>query len=173
MMHSAMYLFLVLLSAKVWALDVVFGPDVGINGMKVGASYIQGIMMSPKMVGAQTHADIHLETDVHALPGNPQGFPATSWMPGLKIHFALLKAGSDWHYEADYLPMVAQGGTHYGRNITLDGPGHYLLTNYYEPPSKNALFLIKNAGPGVFPWWKPFIRHYQFDFFGTGKNGGY
>ncbi|WP_083200714.1 iron transporter [Marinomonas spartinae] len=173
MMRYCLLALCLCLSMRVWALDVVFGPDVGINGMKVGASYIQGIIMSPKMAGSPKHADIHLETDVHALPGNPQGFPATDWIPGLKIHFILTKANSNWRYEADYLPMVAQGGTHYGRNIKLDGPGHYFVTNEYSPPPANGLFLAKNAGPGVFPWWKPFVRHYQFDFFGTGKNGGY
>ncbi|CAG9000697.1 MAG: 34 kDa membrane antigen [Candidatus Celerinatantimonas neptuna] len=165
---------LLLFSFYSQAMDVVFGPDVGIHGMKVGASYIQGIIMSPKLPGAHMmHADIHLETDVHALPGNPQGFPATAWIPGLKIHFVLTKPGTNWRYEADYLPMVAQGGPHYGRNIKLDGPGHYLLTNYYAPASQNGLFLVNQAGPGVYPWWKPFVRHYQFDFFGSGKHGGY
>ncbi|MFM2484401.1 iron transporter [Celerinatantimonas yamalensis] len=164
---------LLALSAHVFAMDVVFGPDVGIDGMKIGASYIQGIIMSPMLKGSPKHADIHLETDVHALPGNPQGFPATAWIPGLQIHFVVTKAGSQWRYAADYLPMVAQGGPHYGCNIKLDGPGHYLVTNYYAPPSKNGLFLIRQAGPGVYPWWKPFTRHYQFDFLGTGKHGGY
>lgn len=172
-MKTTYLALLSVLSAKAWALDVVFGPDVGINGMKVGASFIQGIIMSPKLAGSPKNADIHLETDVHALSGNPQGFPESAWIPDLNIHFILTKEGSNWRYEADYLPMVAQGGTHYGRNIKLDGPGHYLLTNEYAPPSGKNGLSNKTAGPGVFPWWKPFVRHYEFDFFGAGKKGGY
>ncbi len=69
--------------------------------------------------------------------------------------------------------MVAQGGPHYGLNIRLDGPGHYLLTNDYYPPTANGFFSLKQSGLGVYPWWKPFSRHYAFDFFGAGKHGGY
>ncbi len=85
--------------SHVFGMNVVFGPDVGIHGMKVGASYIQGVTMSPMMKGMPHNADIHLETDVHALPGNPQGFSATAWIPGLKIHFVLSKPGTNWHKE--------------------------------------------------------------------------
>lgn len=166
-------LITVLFSGQTMAMDVVFGPDVGVHGMKIGASYIQGVMMSPQKKGMPKDADIHLETDVHALPGNPQGFPATAWIPGLKIHFVLTKDGSNWRDEGDYLPMVAQGGPHYGMNIKLDGPGHYQVTNYYQPPSAQGMFLIREAQKGVYPWWHPFTRHYQFDYLGTGKHGGY
>ena len=161
------------MSGSALAMNVVFGPDVGINGMKVGASYIQGVMMSPKMKGMDMHADIHMETDVHALPGNPQGFPETAWIPGLKIHYVIKKVGSDWHKQGYYLAMVAQGGPHYGINLKLDGPGQYTVVNHYQPPSENGYFQHAQAGPGVYPWWKPFTRHYSFGFFGAGKHGGY
>jgi uncharacterized protein involved in high-affinity Fe2+ transport len=161
------------LSPHAFALNVVFGPDIGIHGMKVGASFIQGVTMSPMVKGMDMDADIHLETDVHALPGNPQGFPATAWIPGLKIHYLVTKQGTGWHKQGYYLPMVAQGGPHYGVNLKLDGPGHYLVTNDYQPATANGYFTPEQAGPGVYPWWQPFTRHYSFDFFGAGKHGGY
>lgn len=165
--------FLSLVTHAAMAMNVVFGPDIGINGMKVGASFIQGVTMSPKMKGMAKHPDIHLETDVHALPGNPQGFPPTAWIAGLKIHYIVTKQGSSWKRQGYYLAMVAQGGPHYGINLKLDGPGKYFVTNYYQPPTANGYFEHDRAGAGVYPWWKPFTRHYSFDFFGAGKHGGY
>ncbi|MEO6319128.1 MAG: iron transporter [Polaromonas sp.] len=159
------------------AAETPIGKHQIVNGMEIGAVYLQPVKMDPDGMMKKVEAsDIHLEADIHATKDNPNGFAQGDWMPYLVIKFELAKAGSDYKYEGVLMPMVANDGPHYGDNVKLAGPGKYKLKLTVLPPSANThahfgRHVDKETGVG--PWFKPFDLSYDFTFAGTGKKGGY
>ncbi len=159
------------------AAETPIGKHQIVNGMEIGAVYLQPVKMEPEgMMKKVEESDIHLEADIHAVKNNPNGFPEGEWMPYLQIKFELTKVGSTYKSEGVLMPMVANDGPHYGDNVKLSGAGKYKLKLSVLPPaaSGNAHFgrhIDKETGVG--PWFKPFYLNYDFTFAGTGKKGGY
>ncbi len=188
---------LLLVSTNSLAAEHPIGQAFEKNSMEIGAVYLQPVIMAPTLPAFPQHPDVHLETDVHALKGNPNGFGVGEWIPYLKVAYTLTKVnnkchtkpGKDygtrcaitldengqplWQATGSLMPMVASDGPHYGANVQLHGIGKYKLTFNYEPPSENGFFHHKDKATGVNPWWKPFSLSWYFTFVGTGKKGGY
>lgn len=159
------------------AAEMPIGKHQTINGVEIGAVYLQPIKMEPEgMMKKVEESDIHLEADIHADKNNPNGFAQGDWMPGLLIKFELSKVGSNFKSSGDLMPMVASDGPHYGDNVKLAGPGKYKLKLTILPPSDNPNSHFGrhvDKETGVAPWFKPFDLNYDFVFAGTGKKGGY
>jgi uncharacterized protein involved in high-affinity Fe2+ transport len=155
----------------VQAAELPIGDNVTINGMYIGAIYLQAVKMKPTMPGMD--GDIHLEADIHAAKGNKNGFGAGEWMPYLSVAFHLTKQGSNWTSTGDFIPMVASDGPHYGANVKMDGPGKYHVIYEIYPPSYNGFARHFDKETGVAVWWKPFKLEWDFMYLGTGKKGGY
>lgn len=159
------------------ALEYPIGAPARVAGMEVAAVYLQPVDMEPQ--GAMRKAadsDIHLEADVHALAGNPNGFPEGAWMPYLVIRFELTKQGSNERVTGELMPMTASDGPHYGDNVKLKGPGRYRLRFFISPPGSNPQVHFGrhiDRATGVGPWFKPLEVEYAFTFAGVGKKGGY
>jgi uncharacterized protein involved in high-affinity Fe2+ transport len=168
-----------ILLAALWptvglAAETPAGQPVKQDGMQIMAVYLQPVEMEPRMVGQDpAKTDIHLEADIHALAGNKNGFPQDAWIPYLRVHYALTKKGSGWRAQGLLDPMVAADGPHYGANVKLDGPGAYELDFHIAPPSVNGFMRHTDKETGVAAWWAPFDYRGAFNFFGTGKKGGY
>jgi periplasmic iron binding protein len=151
------------------------GDPVEKFGMKVGAVYLQAVKMDPQdeMCGP-ADADIHLEADIHALKGNPNGLAKGEWIPYMGISYVLTKPGSDFTSSGPLVPMVANDGPHYGRNVKMAGPGTYHVAIKVNPPSSNGFYRHTDKETGVGQWWAPFTQEWDFTFVGSaGKKGGY
>ncbi len=150
------------------------GEPVERDGMKVGAVYLQGVVMEP---ADHDHGDgdIHLEADIHALKNNPNGFAAGEWIPNLGITFTLTKKDdASFSASGKLVPMVANDGPHYGMNVKMGGPGKYHLVFNVTPPTENGFYRHVDKETGVKPFWKAFTQEYDFTYVGsTGKKGGY
>ncbi|WP_369800125.1 iron transporter [Vogesella sp. LIG4] len=146
-------------------------------GLEIGAVYLQPVKMEPEgMMRKAEESDVHLEADIHAVKGNPNGFGEGDWMPYLMIKYELQKVGSKDVIKGDFMPMVASDGPHYGDNVKLMGPGKYKLKFTIMPPSMNphahfGRHVDKETGVGA--WFKPFDLNYEFTYAGIGKKGGY
>ena len=166
-----------LLSLDAAALEYPIGAPQQRYGMEVAAVYLQPVTMEPEgMMRPVEQSDIHLEADIHALAGNPQGFDEGFWMPYLVVKYELSKEGSDKKLAGDLMPMTASDGPHYGDNVKLLGPGRYHLKLSIQPPSMNPHAHFgrhTDRLTGVRPWWKPFEVEYDFVWAGLGKKGGY
>jgi len=151
------------------------GDAVVKNGMKIGGVYLQGVLMDPvNETCGPNDADIHLEADVHAVKGNPNGFGAGEWVPYLSVTYVLTKQGSDFKSEGPLVPMVADDGPHYGRNVKMDGPGKYHVAMTFQPPVVNGFYRHTDKETGVGQWWQPFTQEWDFSYVGSaGKKGGY
>lgn len=151
--------------------------------LEVAAVYLQPIEMEPAahegrvLYLTRDRADIHLEADIHALPGSKQGFRDGEWIPGLTVRFVLTYLDSGAEQSGILHPMTASDGPHYGANIKMSGVGNYRLTFLVEPPDRMPAEAPVRQGLGrsasVAPWWKPFKLEWTFKYFGPGKKGGY
>ncbi|MFC3532913.1 iron transporter [Vogesella facilis] len=147
------------------------------GGLEVAAVYLQPVKMDPDgMMRKAEESDVHLEADIHAAKGNPNGFGEGDWVPYLVIKYQLQKVGSNEVISGDFMPMVASDGPHYGDNVKLMGPGKYKLKFTIQPPSMNqhahfGRHVDKETGVGA--WFKPFDLNYEFTYAGIGKKGGY
>jgi uncharacterized protein involved in high-affinity Fe2+ transport len=164
-------------SSNADALEYPIGAPARVAGMEIAAVYLQPVEMEPQGVMRKAaDSDIHLEADIHALAGNPNGFPEGAWMPYLVIRFELTKQGSNERLTGELMPMVASDGPHYGDNVKLKGPGRYKLKFFVSPPGSNPHVHFGrhlDRATGVGPWFKPFEVEYAFTFAGVGKKGGY
>lgn len=159
------------------AIEYPIGEPVTANGMEVAAVFLQPIEMDPPgMMRAAAESDIHLEADIQAVEGNPNGFAAGDWLPYLVVKFELTKVDTGERQSGELMPMVASDGPHYGDNVKMMGPGIYRLVLNIAPPSANPHAHFgrhTDKETGVAPWFEPFDAEYEFTFAGTGKKGSY
>jgi periplasmic iron binding protein len=146
-------------------------------GMKIAAVYLQPIEMDPPgMMRDAKESDIHLEADIKAAKGNPNGFAEGDWIPYLRVGFELIKLDGNTSLKGEFMPMVANDGPHYGDNVKLPGPGKYKLILTITPPNDNphahfGRHVDKETGVG--PWFSAFPVEFEFVYAGTGKKGAY
>ncbi len=159
------------------AMEYPIGKPHIINGMEIGALYLQPVTIEPDgMMLPAEKADVYLEADIHAVKDNPTGFAEGDWMPYLQVSYKLIKVGGHQTNEGYLMAMVANDGPHYGENIKLFGPGKYHLTFFISPPVQIGHHFFGrhvDKETGVGPWFKPFQVEYDFIFAGIGKKGGY
>ncbi len=155
------------------AAEHAIGKHVEKNGMEIGAVYLQPVVMEPMLPGMKKQTDVHLEADIHATKGNPNGFGPGDWVPYLGINYQIKKVDGDWQTFGAFMPMVANDGPHYGANVKLDGPGKYELTYRIAPPPAQGFYRHTDKETGVAEWWAPFELTWQFTYIGAGKKGGY
>ncbi|TAL87194.1 MAG: hypothetical protein EPN46_13310 [Candidimonas sp.] len=165
------------LAASAWSAEYPIGKPSDLNGLEIGAVYLQPVEMEPAgMMREAKISDIHLEADIHATADNKNGLPEGAWAPYLVIQYTLQKNGSDKVLKGDLMPMVANDGPHYGDNVKLEGPGKYKLSFTISPPTANKTNHFGrhvDKETGVAPWFKTFELNYEFVYAGTGKKGGY
>ncbi len=166
---------LMLLSHKpALAAETLIGQAMEKNGMEVGAVYLQAVEMECNGKMEETgNTDIHLETDIHALQNNSNGFAYGEWIPYLTVTYHLSKLNSKWEQSGMLMPMVASDGPHYGKNVKLDGAGKYHVSFHIEPPSAVGFCRHTDKETGVGKWWEAFDVSWDFTYLGTGKKGGY
>ncbi len=141
------------------------GEEKEINRMKIAAVYLKPIDMEPRgMDLPASQADIHLEADIHATKGNPNGFGAGEWIPFLKVDYTLVNLDTGESKAGTFMPMVAKDGPHYGSNIKMMGAGNYKLTYAIEPPSKQGFGRHTDAATGVGKWFQPFSVEFKFKY---------
>lgn len=159
------------------ALEYPIGSPQQRFGMEIGAVYLQPVVMEPDgMMRKAEESDIHIEADIKALAGNPNGFEEGAWIPYLVVKFEVTKVGSTQKVAGEFMPMVANDGPHYGDNIKLFGPGKYHVKYTILPPTENKHAHFgrhTDRLTGVRPWFKPFDVEYEFTYVGIGKKGGY
>lgn len=162
-----------LLAGAAMAGEHPIGDPVERDGMRVGAVYLQGVMMDP--ADHNSEGDIHLEADIHALKGNKNGFAAGEWVPNLGVAYEVTKKDDpSFSVKGDLVPMVANDGPHYGANVKLAGPGRYHVVFNVTPPNMHGFYRHVDKETGVAAWWQPFTQEWDFTFVGsTGKKGGY
>jgi periplasmic iron binding protein len=159
------------------AKEIPIGQAQEKEGMNVAAVYLQPIEMEPAgMMRDAKDSDVHLEADIKAAKGNPNGFAEGDWMPYLGVDFELVRLDGGKSQKGKMMPMVANDGPHYGDNVKLSGAGKYKLILTIKPPSANpsahfGRHVDKETGVG--PWFKPFTVEYEFAYAGTGKKGAY
>lgn len=160
-----------------YAVEYPIGSPQQRFGMEIAAVYLQPIVMEPEgMMKKADESDVHIEADIKALAGNPNGFEEGAWIPYLIVKFEVSKVGTTQTVAGEFMPMVANDGPHYGDNIKLFGPGKYHVKYTILPPSDNkgAHFgRHTDRLTGVRPWFKPFVLEYDFTYVGIGKKGGY
>lgn len=165
------------LAMNAQAIEYPLGAPQKHAGMEISAVYLQPVTMEPAgMMKQPAQSDIHLETDIHALANNPNGFEEGAWMPYLVVSYTLTKVGTTNRLSGELMPMVANDGPHYGENIKLFGPGKYHVRFTIAPPTSNpAAHFGRHTDrlTGVQAWFKPFTVDYDFTFVGIGKKGGY
>jgi len=158
------------------AKEIPIGAPQMQAGMNIAAVYLQPIEMEPEgMMRAAKDSDVHMEADIKAAKGNPNGFAEGDWIPYLVVKYELTREGGPT-LKGDFMPMVANDGPHYGDNVKLSGPGKYKLKLLIQPPSANAhahfgRHVDKETGVGE--WFKPVTVEFEFPYAGTGKKGAY
>ena len=99
------------------ALEYPIGSPQQRFGMEIGAVYLQPVVMEPDgMMRKAEESDIHIEADIKALAGNPNGFEEGAWIPYLVVRFEVTKVGTTQKVAGEFMPMVANDGW---RNHTL------------------------------------------------------
>ena len=105
------------------ALEYPIGTPQQRFGMEVAAVYLQPVVMEPDgMMRKAEESDIHIEADIKALAGNPNGFEEGAWIPYLLVKFEVTKVGTPQKVAGEFMPMVAIDGPHYADYIKLVGP---------------------------------------------------
>ncbi len=162
------------LTSSSMAKEYPVGTPQTVAGMEIGAVYLQPIEMAPPgMMHDAKDSDVHLEADIKAAKGNPNGFAQGDWIPYLSVDFELTKVGGATQ-KGVFMPMVANDGPHYGENVKMAGPGKYVLKLTVKPPGEHTHFgrhIDKETG--VAEWFKPFTTEYEFTYAGAGKKGAY
>lgn len=139
------------------------GEEVQKNHMRIAAVWLPPIQMEgmPAPPGADI---IHLEADVRATEGNPNGFAKDEFVPYLKVTYTVAPAaGGAVIDKGTLMPMVALDGLHYGASIAMPPKGEYRLTYAFLPPSEGGLGRHSDSVTGVAPWWKPFEVTFDWD----------
>ncbi|MEJ7639737.1 MAG: iron transporter [Singulisphaera sp.] len=147
------------------------GDEMVKNAMQVAAVWLPSV----RMEGMEDLSDpnlIHLEADVRATEGNPNGFAKDEFVPYLKITYTISPAGGGPPvHRGELIPMVARDGLHYGANIAMPRAGSYRLTYQVAPPSAGGLGRHSDPAAGVAPWWQPFEATFDWDYPGPPQGG--
>ena len=147
------------------------GDEMVKNAMQVAAVWLPSVRMEG-MEGLSDPALIHLEADVRATEGNPNGFAKDEFVPYLKIRYTISPAGGGPPvHQGELIPMVARDGLHYGANIAMPRAGSYRLTYQIAPPSAGGLGRHSDPATGVAPWWPPFEATFDWDYPGPPQAG--
>jgi hypothetical protein len=134
------------------------------NGMLITAVWLPPIQMEDQQLPQHTHV-IHLEADIHALPGNKNGFGMGAWIPYLTVTYEIRPvAATGEAIRGEMLPMVAKDGPHYGATIEMPEAGKYQLTYRIDNPSKKGFGRHNDPITGVDPWWDAFEVTFDFDY---------
>jgi periplasmic iron binding protein len=133
------------------------------NHMRIAAVWLPAVEVEgmPSIAGSDI---IHLEADIHATQGNPNGFAKDEFVPYLKITYEIVPKGGGAAVKGDMTPMVAADGLHYGASVSLPKPGTYRLIYRIRPPSEGGLGRHSDRLTGVAPWWTPFDVAFDWDF---------
>jgi hypothetical protein len=120
----------------VLAIETPIGLPQNLYDMEVAAVFLQPIEMNPlDIMRRRKESDIHLEADIHAIEGNPNGFDEGDWISYLPIHYELINLETEKKVSGHMMPMTANDGAHYGDNIKVPGGiGKYKLIFRIEPP---------------------------------------
>lgn len=141
------------------------GEGQSMHNLEIAAVYLAPIDMEPRgMDLPASQADIHLEADIHAEEGNPNGFGAGEWVPHLTIAYKLENTDTGRVITGNLMPMVAVDGPHYGSNIKMPGAGNYKLTYTIDPPSKQGFGRHTDKASGVGAWFQTFDVSYDFKY---------
>ncbi len=141
------------------------GEGLELNTLEVAAVYLAPIDMEPRGIDLPaSQADIHLEADIHAMKGNPNGFGAGEWVPYLTVSYRLENVDTGKVISGNLMPMVAVDGPHYGSNIKMMGAGNYKLSYHIDPPSRQGFGRHTDKASGVGAWFEPFDAEYEFQF---------
>lgn len=141
------------------------GEAKELNSMEIAAVYLKPVEMEPKGMDLPvSQSDIHLEADIHATTGNPNGFGAGEWIPSLTVAYKLENLDTGEVKTGTFMPMVAKDGPHYGSNVKMMGPGNYKVTYTIDPPSKQGFGRHSDEATGVGKWFEPFTVDYNFQF---------
>jgi uncharacterized protein involved in high-affinity Fe2+ transport len=136
-----------------------------INGMNIAAVYLLPIDMEPRGSDLPaSQADIHLEADIHAIPGNKNGFGAGEWIPHLTVSYDLVNLDTGATKKGTFMPMVAKDGPHYGANVKMMGAGNYKVAFHVDNPSKQGFGRHTDTASGVGKWFQAFSVDYKFKF---------
>ena len=157
------------------AIETPIGIPQNQYGMEIAAVFLQPIEMEPPdMMRKREESDIHMEADIHAVEGNPNGFGEGDWIPHLSITYELINLESGQKVTGHMMPMAANDGAHYGDNVKMPGGmGEYKVIYHIEPPKGKDFGRHTDRETGVRPWFKPFEVEWTFKFLGVGKRGGY
>lgn len=157
------------------SIETPIGLPQNLFGMEIAAVYLQPVEMDPPdMMRKREASDVHLEADIHAIEGNPNGFGEGDWIPFLQIHYELTNLETKETVSGHMMAMVANDGAHYGDNVKLPGSiGAYKLVYKISPPDGKAFGRHIDRETGVRPWFKPFEVEWTFKYLGVGKRGGY
>lgn len=148
-------------------------PKVYQNKIETALIWVEPVTMAPMPTMEDEKFDIHNEVDMHEIKGSNMGFGAGGWIPNANIACTISKRDSDWRIVFTMMPMVANDGPHYGRNIKLDGPGTYDEMCHIDPPDWNGFFRHTDKETGTGPYFKPYTIKGSFKWIGGGKAGGY
>ncbi len=141
------------------------GEAKTLNTLEVAAVYLTPIDMEPRGIDLPaSQADIHLEADIHANEGNPNGFGAGEWVPYLTVSYRLENKDTGKVLTGNLMPMVAVDGPHYGSNIKMPGAGNYKLTYHIDAPSRQGFGRHTDKASGVGQWFQPFDVDYDFKY---------
>jgi periplasmic iron binding protein len=139
------------------------GEEVEKSGIRVSAVWLPPIAMDG--LGHAGADVIHLEADVKATEGNPNGFALGEFVPYLKIAYEILPAaGGAAVQTGELLPMVASDGLHYGASVAMPKAGEFRLVYSIQPPSVGGLGRHSDPVTGVAPWWPPFQATFDWDY---------
>jgi uncharacterized protein involved in high-affinity Fe2+ transport len=142
------------------------GEEVEKNQIRIAAVWLPPIQMDGLPDPSSTM--IHLEADIHATDGNPNGFAKDEFVPYLKVHYTIRPQDGGSPAGAPppgpMMPMVARDGLHYGATIEMPKAGRYQLTYRIEPPDQGGLGRHSDAVTGVAPWWPPFEVTFDWDY---------
>jgi uncharacterized protein involved in high-affinity Fe2+ transport len=147
------------------------GEQVERDGMRIAAVWLPSVEFegggAPVVSGSDV---IHLEADIHALAGNPNGFAEDEFVPYLVISYRVVPASrGEPVSEGKLVPMVAKDGLHYGASLSMPRAGSYILTYSIAPPSAGGLGRHHDPVTGVAPWWEPFTVSFEWDYDGPPK----
>ena len=144
------------------------GDEVEKNYLKITAVWLPAIAMDGSGIGGTDV--IHVEADIQATEGNPQGFALGEFVPYLNVNYSVVPAaGGDPVQKGTLIPMVASDGLHYGASIAMPKEGEFRLIYDIQPPAPGVLGRHTDSATGVSPFWEPFEVSFDWDYPGPPK----